>query len=255
MMQQTLDRLYDLKLKGMAGALEDQLRRGHASELSFEERLTLLVEQQWMLREQQRTGRRLKSACLKQNACAEDIDYRHPRGLDRGVMEDLLTCSWIRTRRNVILTGATGLGKTWLACALADRACRGGLTAQYYRVMRLTTELALARADGSYLKLLDRLARVELLVLDDWGLSPLEGQAQHDLLELVDDRAGKRSMLVTSQLPVSKWHVTVGDPSVADALLDRIIGTAQQIALKGRSMRKSDQEPGSINQPDTGSGH
>jgi DNA replication protein DnaC len=225
----------------MAEGLEDQLRRGQVSELSFDERLTMLVDRQWLQREQQRAARRLKGACLKQGACAEDIDYRYPRALDRRVMEDLLTCSWIQAHRNVIITGATGLGKSWLACALADRACRSGMTARYQRVPRLVHELALARADGSYLKALDRLARVDLLVLDDWGLSPLDGQAQHDLLELVDDRVGKRSILVTSQLPVGKWHGMVVDPSVADALLDRLIGTAQQIALKGASMRRSEQ--------------
>ena len=238
MMQQTLERLYELRLKGMAKALEDQLQRGGAGEFSFEERLALLVEQQWLLREQQRADRRLKSARLKQHACAAEIDYRYPRGLNRAAVEELLTCAWIQAHQNLILTGATGLGKTWLSCALADRACRVGLTAHYTRAPRLVHELALARADGSYLRVMDRLVRFDLLVLDDWGLSPLDGQGQHDLLELIDDRAGRRSTLVTSQLPVSKWHGMVGDPSVADALLDRLMGNAHQIALKGASMRK-----------------
>lgn len=240
--QQTLEKLHGLRLKGMYRALEEQLQRGDAAELSFDERLALLVDCEWQLREERRTNRRLKQAKLKQRACAEDIDYRYPRGLDRALMQDLLSAHWVRSRRNLIITGATGLGKTWLACALGDKACREGMSVEYYRVPRLLTELAIARADGTLLKFLDRLARVDLLVLDDWGLSPLESQGQHDLLELVDDRAGKRSLLVTSQLPTNKWHSMVADPSVADALLDRIVGTAQQIALKGASMRKGDPE-------------
>lgn len=170
----------------------------------------------------------------------EDIDYRHPRGLDRKVMQDLISCRFVKARINVIITGATGLGKTWLACALGEKVCREGLLTQYARIPRLINELAIARADGSYLRLIGKFAKVDLLILDDWGLSPLEGQAQHDLLEIVDDRAGLRSTIITSQLPVSKWHDMVADPSVADALLDRLVGTAIQLPLKGESMRKKD---------------
>jgi len=159
------------------------------------------------------------------------------------MMQDLISCRFVSARHNVIITGATGLGKTWLACALGEKACREGLVAHYARIPRLINELSIARADGSYLRLLGKLAKADLLVLDDWGLSPLEGQAQHDLLEIVDDRAGIRSTLVTSQLPVSKWHDMVADPSVADALLDRLVGTAVQIHLKGESMRKKDPPP------------
>lgn len=238
MIKRTIDRLHNLRLTGIVRALEDQMQRGGAAELSFEERLTLLVDREWELREQRRVERRIRSARLRQGACAEEIDYRYPRGLDRGVVEDLLACHWIRSHRNLILTGATGLGKSWLACALADRACREGFTAFYARVPRLVQELALARVDGTYLKTLERLAKVDLLLLDDWGLAPLEGMAQHDMLEVVDDRAGRRSTLVTSQLPVSKWHGMVVDPSVADALLDRLAGNAQQVAMKGDSMRR-----------------
>ncbi len=238
MIERTMERLYSLRLTGMAKALEDQMLRGGASELTFEERVTLMVDRQWDLCERRRMERRVRSAKLKQGACAEDIDYRYNRGLDRLVVENLLTCHWIRAGRNLIVTGATGLGKSWLACALADRACREGFTASYTRLPRLMEELALARADGSYLKMLDKLAKVDLLILDDWGLAPLEGMAQHALLEVVDDRATKRSTLVTSQLPVNKWHGMVADPSVADALLDRLAGTAEVIALKGDSMRR-----------------
>jgi len=238
MFDRTIERLHSLRLSGMARALEDQLVRGGASELTFEERVTLMVDRQWELREQRRVERRIRSAKLKQGACAEDIDYRYDRALDRGVMESLLGCQWIRARRNLILTGATGLGKSWLACAVAERACRDGFTASYTRVPRLVEELTLARADGSYLKMLEKLAKVDLLILDDWGLAPLEGMAQHAILEVVDDRATRRSTLVTSQLPVNKWHGMIVDPSVADALLDRLVGTAELIALKGESMRR-----------------
>jgi len=189
--------------------------------------------------------RRLKCAKLKQNACVEDIDYRHPRCLDKKVMQELTTCRFIRARNNLIITGATGLGKTWLACAIADKACREGLTAHYARVPRLVNELAVARADGSYLRLLNKLAKVDILVLDDWGLSPLDGQTQHDVLEIIDDRAGTKSTLITSQLPANKWHDMVADPSVADALLDRLVGTAIHLHLKGESMRKGNPEKAS----------
>lgn len=238
MVEQTLEKLYDLRLKTMAEEYAQQKDRGDMGDLSFDDRLGLLVDREWLRRQEQRTQRSLKGSRSKQQACMEDIDYRSRRGLDRKVMEDLATCHWIRAGRNVLLTGPTGVGKTWLSCALINRACRDGLSALYYRVPRLTHELTIARGDGTYLKLLGKLARVDLLVLDDWALSPLEGQDQHDLLEVVDDRASLRSTLVTSQLPVSKWHDVVADPSVADALLDRIIGSAIKIELKGGSLRK-----------------
>lgn len=239
MVQQTIDRLHDLRLKVMADAYFDQKNRGDYGTLPFDERLQLLVEAEWLNRQDRRTKRRLKNAKLKQPACIEDIDYKSNRGLNRKQMEDLATCHWVRAGRNVIMTGPTGIGKTWLACALCDRTCREGLSALYYRVSRLADELRLARCDGSYLKLLERIRRANLLILDDWALSPLDGQTQHDMLEVIDDRAGARSTLVTSQLPVAKWHDLVGDPSVADALLDRLVGTAIKIELKGGSLRRA----------------
>jgi DNA replication protein DnaC len=237
MVQQTIERLHDLRLRTLAEAYWEQKQRVDSSELSFDDRFALLIEKEWLHRQEQRVKRRLKNAKLKQRACIEDIDYRSKRGLDRKVMEDLATCHWIQTGRNLIMTGATGVGKTWLACALSNRVCRNGLSALYYRVPRLVHELAIARGDGSYLKLLGKLARVSLLVLDDWALSPLEGQAQHDILEVVDDRIGLRSTLVTSQLPINKWHDMIGDPTVADALLDRLAQTSVKIELKGGSLR------------------
>jgi DNA replication protein DnaC len=240
MAQQTIEKLLDLRLKMMAEDYAEQKDRGDMGELSFDDRFGLLVDREWLRRKEHRTQRRLKGSKSKQQACVEDIDYRSRRGLDRKMMEDLATCHWIRAGRNLLMTGPTGVGKTWLSCALINRACRDGLTALYYRVPRLTHELTIARGDGTYLKLLGKLARVDLLVLDDWALAPLEGQDQHDLLEVVDDRAGLRSTLVTSQLPATKWHDVVADPSVADALLDRLIGSAIKIELKGGSLRKSE---------------
>jgi DNA replication protein DnaC len=237
LIQQTLDKLYELGLKSMALALTDQMERGEFT-LSFDERLGLIVDREWIHRQNARINRRLKAANLKIQPCVEDIDYRHPRGLDRDVMRDLVSCRWIRAKGNLILCGSTGLGKTWLANALAHKACQDGFTAYYARVPRLVNEMAIARTDGTYLKLLGRLAKFDLLVMDDWALSPLEGEAMHNILEVIDDRAGVRSTVFTSQLPVKKWHAMVGDPSVADAILDRVQGAAIQINLKGESMRK-----------------
>lgn len=237
MIHQTMDKLQTMRLGGMANALKQQLEQGTASALSFEERLALIVDRECLEREERSVGRRLKKAKLKQNACFEDMDYRHPRGLDKGVMLDLGSCRWIKAKRNLLITGATGLGKSWIACAIANKACREGFTSTYKRIPRLVTELAIARADGSYLKLLAELARTDLLILDDWGLGPLDEQSKHDLLEIIDDRAGLRSTLVTSQLAVSLWHDSLANPSIADALLDRLLSSSTRIELEGESMR------------------
>jgi DNA replication protein DnaC len=234
----TVERLYDLRLGPMAEAFTTELARTGDPALSFAERFSLVVEHQWMAREEGRLARRLKNARLKIDASIEEIDFTTRRGLDRSVVADLGELSFLRGRGNVILTGATGLGKTYLACALADRACRRGHTALYKRVPTLVFELSLARADGSYLKALEKLAKVELLVLDDWGLSALDVQASADLMDVIDDRAGRSSTIVGSQLPVSDWHRLIADPSVADALLDRLVHRAVRIELKGGSMRK-----------------
>ena len=229
--EQTIEKLTNLGLFEMARAISEQVKNPRVVALDFDERLGLMVDLEWMARQQRRLDKRLKSAQLKQRACLEELDFQHPRGLDRKVMVHLASCAWIRNHQNVIITGATGLGKSWVACALADNACRNGFTAIYKQVQRLTFELALARADGTYLKVLSQLCKADVLVLDDWGLFRLEGQAQNDIFDVIDDRHGK-STVVTSQIPVSKWHSTVGDPTVADALLDRIIHSATEIKFR-----------------------
>ena len=234
----TIERLYDMRLGPMAEAFSSELKRTGDPALGFAERFSLVVEHQWVTREEGRLARRLKNAALKVDASIEEIDFAAARGLDRTVVADLAELSFLRAAGNVIVTGATGLGKTYLACAIADRACRCGYTALYKRMPKLVFELALARADGSYLKALEKIAKVDLLILDDWGIAALEVQAANDIMDLVDDRSGRSSTIVTSQLPVSEWHHLIADPSVADALLDRLVHRAVRLELKGGSMRK-----------------
>ncbi len=234
----TIERLYDMRLGAMAEAYSTELERSGDPALSFAERFGLVVEHQWAVREEGRLMRRLKNADLKVDASIEEIDVTSARGLDRSVIADLAELSFMRSAGNIIITGATGLGKTYLACAIADRACRRGHTALYKRVGRLIFELAIARADGSYLKAIDRLARVDLLILDDWGLASIEAQPAADLMDIIDDRVGRSSTIIGSQLPVSEWHHLIADPSVADALLDRLVHRSVRIELKGGSMRK-----------------
>jgi len=236
--EQTIEKLYDLKLGAMAEAFRETLSRSGETQLSFAERFGLLVDREWTRREENRLARRLKSARLRLPASVEEVDFSAPRGLDRDVFLELAAGRYLREHHNIIISGATGLGKTFLACALADRACRDGCSSLYYRLPRLGFELALARADGSYLKLLATLAKADLLILDDWGLAPLEGQAQHDLLEVIDDRVGRRSTLIATQIPVAEWHHLLPDPTVADAVLDRLVHNAVRLELKGGSMRK-----------------
>jgi DNA replication protein DnaC len=234
----TIERLYDMRLGAMADAFTTELERSGDPALGFAERFGLVIEHQWAAREEGRLARRLKNAALKIDASIEEIDFAATRGLDRAVIADLAELSFLRGAGNIIVTGATGLGKTYLACAIADRACRRGHTALYKRVGRLIFELTLARADGSYLKAVDKLARVDLLILDDWGLAAIEPQAAADLMDVIDDRVGRSSTIVGSQLPVSEWHHLIADPSVADALLDRLVHRSVRIELKGGSMRK-----------------
>jgi len=236
--EQTIEKLYDLKLGAMAEAFRESLSRAQETQLSFAERFGLLVDREWTRREENRLTRRLKTARLRVSASIEEVDFSTPRGLDREVFLALAGGRYLKEHHNVIICGATGLGKTYLACALADKACRDGFSSLYYRLPRLGFELALARADGSYLKILANLAKADLLILDDWGLAPLEGQAQHDLLEVIDDRVGRRSTLIATQIPISEWHHLLPDPTVADAVLDRLVHNAVRIEPRGGSMRK-----------------
>lgn len=242
---QTLEQLRRLRLSGMAAAFAQQLEQPELQALSFEERFSLLLDRELNLRENRRLNRLLQLARLRQSACVEDIDYTHRRGLERSLMATLVTCDWIRAHHNLHLTGPTGTGKSWLACALGQQACRQGLTVRYERLARLLETLRIARGDGSYHKRLAAFAKTDLLILDDFGLKPLTQAERLDLLELIDDRHGRRSTLVTSQLPIAHWHAYLGeDPTVADALLDRLLSAAHRLELKGESLRKPQKQNG-----------
>jgi DNA replication protein DnaC len=234
----TLDKLQHLKFTGMAAALAEQMQMPDIEELAFEERLGLLVDRELTERENRRLSSRLRRARLKHNAALEDIDYRHPRGLDKSLIQFLATCQWVKEHLNILITGPTGVGKTWIACALAHKACREGYTAGYLRLPRLLQDMAIAKGDGRYPKLLATLAKTDVLVLDDWGLAKLTGEQRRDLLEILEDRQATRSTLATSQLPIETWHDIIGDPTLADAILDRLVHNAYRINLKGASMRK-----------------
>ena len=234
----TLDKLHALKFTGMAAALNEQMALSDINDLDFDERLGLLVDREFTEREDRRLKNRLRQAKLKQQACMEDINYRHPRGLDKALLMGLQDCQWVKKSLNILLTGPTGVGKTWIACALAHKACQSGYTVLYYRLSRLLESLPLAKGDGSYTKVMTKLAKAQVLVLDDWGLTSLKAEQRRDLLEILEDRHGSRATLVTSQLPIDKWHDIIGDPTLADAILDRLVHNAYKINLKGESMRK-----------------
>ena len=234
----TLDQLQELKLHGMARAFEEQLQMPEIRDLSFEERLGLLVEREATERASRRLTSRLRKAKLREQAAIEDVDWRARRGLDKRQILTLASCQWIADHLNVLITGKAGVGKTFLACALAHKACREGYTALYLRVPRLFRELAIARGDGSYEKLLKSYARTDLLVLDDWGLAQIGALERRDLLEILEDRYGLRSTVVTSQLPVKSWYDSIGDPTLADGILDRLVHGAYEISMEGESMRR-----------------
>lgn len=235
--QPTLDRLQELKLDGMSEALAAQDASPEYAALGFEDRFGLLVEAEWTRRERTKLARRLHQARLRYPASVEDIEIKPGRGLERDVVLALGGCAWVRDRQNVIVTGAAGAGKSYLACAFAERACRLGFSTLYARAPRLLQELHVARADGSYQRVLARLAKLDLLVIDDWLLAPLKDGERRDLLEIVEDRAERGATLIAGQLPVEAWHAAIGEPMVADAILDRLVHRAHRIALKGPSQR------------------
>lgn len=235
----TVEKLIALRLPAMARGLVEQMNNPDFEALSFEERLGLLVDRQLTERDNQRMVGRLAKAKLRQQACIEDIDFRAVRGLDRAVVARLADGAWIRQGHHVLITGPTGVGKTYLACALAQKACRDGAGAFYVRMPRLVADLDAARAEGRHRRLLDSLVRKPLLVLDDWGLTGFTDELRRDLLELVEERHDRRSLIITSQFPVEKWHDLIGDPTLADAILDRLVHKAHKIAMKGASMRKA----------------
>jgi DNA replication protein DnaC len=234
----TLEKLRSIRLFGMASALQEQLELKNADELCFEERLGLLVDRELTNRENKRFSSQLKKAQLRQRATLEDLDYSHPRGLDKSLIRSLASCQWLKEHRQLCITGATGTGKTYLACAFAHQAIRQGYTARYHRTSRLLQEFTLAKGDGRYLTRLQQLAKTQLLILDDWGIEPLGEGEKRILLEVLDDRFERSSTLIASQLPTDLWHPFLADPTLADAILDRILHSAYRIELKGESLRK-----------------
>jgi DNA replication protein DnaC len=242
--QQTLEKLHTLKLHGMADAFCAQLESADSGQLSFEERFALVVDQQWLWKENRALERRLRAARLKERGVIEDIDYQHPRGLDRKLVRTLANSEWVRQHQHILLLGPTGIGKSWLACALAQKACRDGFSVLHKRTAELLRELAVAHADGSLGRMLVRLSRIDVLLLDDFAMAPLKDSERRDFLEICDDRYQRRSLILTSQVPVAHWHEQIGDPTIADSILDRLVHNAYRIELKGDSLRKKRRKPG-----------
>ena len=235
----THERLLALGLPGMARAFQDQRASPDLTALSFEERVGIMVDREAAERDTKRLTARLKFAALRQDACVEDIDLRTPRGLDRALLARLVAGDWIDRHQNLLISGPTGIGKSWLGCALGHKACRDGRSVIYHRIPRLFEALALARGDGRHARMLKAIARIDLLILDDWGLSVLNHNQRIELLEILEDRSGRGSTLVTSQVPVEQWHEVIGDnPTLGDAILDRLIHNAHRLAMTGESMRK-----------------
>lgn len=239
----TMDKLRTMRLEALAASWAEQQKDPEMQRLGFDERIGMLIDAQWLYRENKRIGRALKEAKLRiSSACIEGIDYPPRRELEKATVRQLATCRWVEEHQNIVITGATGTGKTYLACAIAHQACRKGFRAIYRRATRLNDELTLAHADGTYSNLLARFARADVLVIDDWGLAPPRDQERRDLLEIVEDRHGERSTILTSQVPTAKWHDHIGDPTVADAVCDRVLHGAHRLVLKGPSRRKEESE-------------
>jgi DNA replication protein DnaC len=242
----TLDLLHKLGLHGVAKGFKEFERLPEATGLAHAEWLALLLEHEVTQRRQKRFETRARVAKLRQSASIEDVDYRAARGLDRALFLKLAGCDWIRSRHNLLITGPCGVGKSWLACALGQKACREDLSTAYHRVPRLFSTLAMARADGRYARTLRQIAKVDLLILDDWGPETLTADQRRDLLEIIDDRHEMRSVIITSQVPVEQWYEIIGNPTIADAVLDRLVHNAYRIELTGESLRKK-QNPAAAN--------
>jgi DNA replication protein DnaC len=235
----TMQKLQEMKLSGMVAALEEQIQQPELFSLSFEDRLSLLVDREWETRKERRLKRRLHAAKIKQgNACPENIDYRTPRGLDKNTMINLLECRWIKEHRNVILTGPTGSGKTYISSAIAQKACRLDYSVRFDRLSRLLQEIDLSKANGTNPKLMDKLLKANLLVLDDWGISSWTEEESKNLFDVLEDRNGSSSTFVISQIPVENWYDLIPNPTLADAILDRLVHSAYKLELTGGSMRK-----------------
>lgn len=234
----TATRLEALGFHGMAGAFDEQIADPAMADLGFEDRFALLIDRESAWRDTKRLQARLRHAKLRVQAAVEDIDFRTPRGLDRALVLQLAEGRWIADHVNLIITGPTGSGKTWLSCAFGHRAARDDHSVLYARTPRLLEDLAVARADGRYPRLLASLAKVRLLILDDWAITPMTADQRRDLLEVVEDRCGRASTLVASQIPVAEWHAAIGDATLADAILDRLVHSAHRIEIRGESMRK-----------------
>ena len=237
--QPTIEKLHAMKLYGLADAFRTQLETTDSHQLSFEERFALLVDQQWQWKENRALSRRLRAAKLKERAVIEDVNYHHPRRLDRKLLRTLASSDWVRRKLNIVFNGPTGIGKTWLACALAQKACRDGFSVLHKKTSELFRELAIAHADGSLGRMLLRLAQIDVLLLDDFAMAPLKDSERRDFLEVCDDRYQRRSTILTSQMPVAHWHQQIGDPTIADSILDRLLHNSYRLELEGESMRKT----------------
>jgi DNA replication protein DnaC len=240
---QTLEHLRAMKLKGFAEGYLRQMEMAQIHTLSFDDRLGMLVEEEWLSRQNRKQKRFIQNARMRDAACMEAIDYAHPRGMNRELMQRLSLGTWLRENQNILITGPTGVGKTFLACALGNLACRMYFSVRYYRLPRLISEISMSRGDGSYIRLLDYLRKVHVLILDDWGLSPFTAQESREMLEVIEDRTSQACTIIVGQVPPGHWHELMPDPTVADAIMDRLIHSAHIIELNGGSMRKHRRKP------------